>query len=337
MRTPGRTVIVALALGSGAAQTAEIGHFAPGVLNIRDFAMPEPGFYGVLYTYAYTTDRLNDADGHEVDSVTIRPGPGPGVTLNLDVSVDAYAIAPTLIWVSDAKILGAKYGAYVSLSFGNTSLGAALATATGSGRRAEESQFGLGDLFVQPLWLGWSKEHWDFALGYGLYAPTGEYDTGQVTLPVVGTVTVEAADNIGLGFWTHQFQGAANWYPWADRRMAVVSALTYEIHEKKEGFDLTAGDVLTLNLGVSQYLPVRKDQSLLLEIGPGAYGSWQVSGDSGAAATSTVKDEVMAAGIQIGLTHVPRNQALNFHYFHEFSSKDRFQGESIGLNYAMKF
>ncbi len=62
--------------------------------------MPDPGFYGVLYNYYYTTDRLNDADGNEIDSVTINPGPGPGVTLDVDVDVDAYAIAPTLIWVS---------------------------------------------------------------------------------------------------------------------------------------------------------------------------------------------------------------------------------------------
>ena len=62
-------------------------------------------------------------------------------------------------------------------------------------------------------------------------------------------MTVEAADNIGYGFWTHQFQGAATWYPWADRRMAVVGALTYEINEKDD-FDLTPGD-LSFNWGVS--------------------------------------------------------------------------------------
>jgi len=27
----------------------EVGHFAPGVLNIRDFAMPDSGFYAVVY------------------------------------------------------------------------------------------------------------------------------------------------------------------------------------------------------------------------------------------------------------------------------------------------
>ena len=327
-----------LAVSLGTAHAAEIGHFAPGVLGIRDFAVPEPGLYGVLYNYYYSTDRLNDADGNRVDSVTINPGPGPGVTLDLDVDVDVYAVAPTFIWVSNKKVLGAKFAAYISPSFSDSSVAASLTTASGTGRSAEGSQFDVADMFVQPLWLGWTQEHWDFALGYGFYAPTGRYGTETITLPIVGPITVEASDNIGLGFWTHQFQGAASWYPWVDRRMAVVGALTYEINDKKEDFDLTPGDVLTFSWGVDQYLPVRADQSLLLDVGLAGYSSWQVSNDSGAAATiPPVKDEVHAVGVQIGLTHVPTNMVLTFHYMNEFDSKDRFQGESIGLNFAMKF
>ena len=75
-----------------AAQAGEIGHFAPGVMSIRDFAMPEPGFYGVLYNYGYTTDRLNDSGGNKVNSVSINPGGGPGVTLGVNVDVDVYAV-----------------------------------------------------------------------------------------------------------------------------------------------------------------------------------------------------------------------------------------------------
>jgi hypothetical protein len=333
-----RIACATLISGASVVQAAEIGHYAPGVVNIRDFAVPEPGLYGVLYTYAYTTDRLNDADGNEVGSVTIRPGQGPGVGLDVNVDVDAWVLSPTLIWISQWTLLGAKYGAYISLPFGNTSLGASLSAATGSGRRADESQFGASDLFIQPLWLGWTKERWDFAFGYGLYAPTGAYDTETLNLPIAGPVTVEAADNIGYGFWSHQFQGAATWYPWADRRMAVVAALTYEINEEKDDFDLTPGEALSLNWGVSQYLPLREDQSLLLELGLTGYSSWQVSNDSGADVTSApLKDEVHAVGAQVGLTHVPLNGTLNFHYFYEFDAKDRFQGQSIGLNLALKF
>ncbi len=264
----------------------EIGHFAPGVLGIRDLAMPEPGFYGVLYNYWYKTDRMNDANGNEMSSISIKPGPGPGTVLDLSVDVNVYALAPTFIWVSPYKFLGAKYGAYISPSFSNSSIGAALSTASGSGRSANTSQFALADLFFQPLWLGWGKEHWDIALGYGFYAPIGKYETETLTLPVVGPLTAEAADNIGYGFWTHQIQGAATWYPWTDRRMAVVGGLTYEIHGEKKDFDLKPGQNLVLSWGISQYLPLKEDQTLLLEIGPAGYDIWQVTDDSGADAVN---------------------------------------------------
>lgn len=316
----------------------EVSHFAPGVLNIRDFTMPDPGFYGVVYNYFYSTKRMNDANGNKISSVTINPGPGPGVNLNFNVDVNVYALAPTIIWVSKWKLLGAKYGAYISPCFSNTSVGASLKTTTSSGRSASGSEFGLADLFVQPLWLGWAQQQWEFAFGYGFYAPIGKYNTETITIPGYPSFKTEASDNIGLGFWTHQLQGATAYYPWSDKRMAIETALTYEINSNKKEFDLKPGENLTLNWGVSQYLPLKSDQTLLLELGPAGYNSWQTSNDKGAdAADMPVQDQVHAIGGQVGFTHVPWNAALNFHYFGELSSKTRFQGQSWGVNLAFKF
>jgi hypothetical protein len=331
-------LVCATGLGASAASAGEIGHYAPGVPNIRDFAMPAPGLYAMLYTYGYSSDRVNDRNGDQIDSVTIRPGPGPGLELGLDIDVDMMVLAPTYIWVSPWTIGGARYGAYVTPVFANTSLSAALTNATGAGRSVETSHFDHGDLFVQPLWLGWAKPKLDLALGYGFYAPVGHYETESLTLPVVGPVTVEGEDNIGYGFWTHQFQGSASWYPWQDRRMAVVSALTYEIHGDKDGFDLTPGDTMTLNWGVSQYLPLKSDHSLLLEVGPAGYSSWQTTDDTGSDARNPeVHDEVHAAGGQLGVTFVQWKTSVNFHYFYEYAAEDHFAGHSIGLNFAKKF
>jgi hypothetical protein len=69
---------------------------------------------------------------------------------------------------------------------------------TGRGINSETSSFGMGDLFVQPLWLGGSWTNWELALGYGFYAPVGKYNTETVTLPVVGPIVAESADNIGI-------------------------------------------------------------------------------------------------------------------------------------------
>src|SRR5262245_5670662 len=78
------------------ANAGEIGHFNGGVMNMRDYLVPEPGFYSALYNYYYTTDQLNDSHGHEITSVVI--GPPGGVAVDVDVNVDMYVLAPTLLW-----------------------------------------------------------------------------------------------------------------------------------------------------------------------------------------------------------------------------------------------
>jgi len=328
---------VMLLAGAGAAAASEIGHYAGGLVNIRDFFVPEPGYYGILYNYYYQTGRLNDRNGNERSSVNVSPGPGPGVTIDIDPDVDVYVLAPALAWVTPWKILGARYGAMIVPAFSNASIGASLSTQTGSGVDPETGQFGVGDLYVQPLWLGWPLEHWDLALGWGFYAPTGNYDTETATFPVIGTIRVEDGDNIGLGFWSNQFQGAAAWYPWTNKATAVTAALTYEVHGEKEDFHLTPGNDITLNWGISQFLPLTRDQKWLVEVGPAGYDTWQTTEDSGRNAKDDALDQVHGVGFQSGITSVALLGSLNFHYFYEVASEDRFQGHVFGLSIAKKF
>ncbi len=315
------------------AHAGEIGHFVPGVVNIRDLAVPPPGFYGVLYNYGYSTSRINDANGKQLSSVTIG-----GRSYDIGVDVNVYALAPTFIWSTEKKVLGAQYAAYFSPTFSNASINGMISSASGVGRSPSTGQFNIGDIFVEPVFLGWGGKKYHFSYGYGFYIPSGKYKTTTVTLPVVGSVTAEAADNIGLGFWTHQNQGALYLYPWPDQRLAIQNAFTWEIHGNKKSFDLKPGQNLTWNWGISQFLPLKKDKTVLMEVGPVGYSSFQVSDDSGTDARNpTVHDRVHAAGLQVGVTSVKRVMALNFHWFHEFSATDRFQGTAIGLNLTFKF
>ena len=326
---------VLLTAGATAAGAAEIGHYAGGMPNIRDLVVPEPGLYANVYNYYYSTDRVNDANGHEVNSVTI--GHDPGLTVGIKPDIDVYVLAPALIWVTPWEILGARYAAFILPTFANASVAAALEAETGRGSEPDTSQFGVGDLYVQPLWLGWPLEHWDFSLSWGFYAPTGKYDVETVTYPVIGDRKVEAADNIGLGFWTNQFQGAVAWYPWTNKATAVTLALAYEINSDKASFDLTPGDNLTLNWGISQYLPLSADMHWLTEIGPAGYDTWQVNADSGSDVTSKTLDQVHGVGWQVGVTNAKWMTVLNLHYFYEVEAQDRFQGHVLGVSIAQKF
>ncbi len=303
------------------ARAGELGHYGPAVADIRDYVMPaEPGVAFKLSTYYYTSQTFRNANGDKVSTI---PLPGGG-TVNVDVDVGIYVIAPAVLWISDWEILGGHYGAYILPSFGNSSVGASLRTQTGLGRGIDESEFGIGDLFVQPLWLGWNREHWDFTVGYGFYAPIGKFDSSD-------------ADNIGLGFWTHQLQGAVAWYPWKERGTAVVGAFTYEFNGEVEDSDTTPGQRASFNLGVSQYLPLGQS-GFLLELGALGYGQWQTTDDSGSDVfRPNVHDQIYGIGPQIGLTYVPWEAAATFKWAHEIGAEDRFEGDNFTLNFAAAF
>jgi hypothetical protein len=311
-------------------------HYAPGIANIRDWIVPAPGLYGALYNYGLLTNSLNGADGNPINSVTFTGPNGRSATLNVGVNVNAYALAPMFVWVPTKKIFGARYGLFVLPSFTNASLNGLVSSELGTGITASTGQFNVGDIFVQPLWLDWGGKHYDFSYGLGFYIPSGKYQILTVSVPVIGDVRVASPDNTGLGFWENQNQGAFYYYPWPDKRMAIENLLTWEINQRKRGFDLTPGQHLTWNWGVSQYLPLKKDKTLLLEVGPAGYLSYQVSSDSGADAGNRAYDHVNAAGIQLGMTLPKQMIALNFHYFHEYSAVNQFQGNEYGLNLSVR-
>ena len=68
---------------------------------------------------------------------------------------------------------------------------------------------GMGSVYVAPLGLSWGKEHYDLTVYYGFNAPTGRYEPG-------------ADDHKGLGFWTHQPQVFAYYYPNVDQSSAFI-------------------------------------------------------------------------------------------------------------------
>jgi hypothetical protein len=330
-------VVLALPGAGGIALAGDSGHYVGGMMDTRDYFVPDPGFYGALYNYFYTSDRYNDANGNKIDSITINPGPGPGVDLNVGVNLDMYVLAPALIWVSPWEILGAKYGAYVAPTFANANIQNAVYSSRGLGGTSSQSTFAAGDLFVQPLWLGWSLPHWDISAGYGFYAPVGKYSTETLTFPT-GSVAVPSSDNIGLGFWTQQIQAAGAWYPMTNKATAVTLVMTYEYNSPQEGTDVKYGQNLWLNWGISQYLPLTKDQKLLLEVGPAGYYEWQISDTEGSLLIPPdARTTVSGIGGQLGVTYVPWNLILNFRGFYEYNAEARVQGASFSINLLKKF
>jgi hypothetical protein len=101
----------------------------------------------------------------------------------------------------------------------------------------QRTGWGLSDLYVEPVNLGWHTKHIDANLIYGFAAPTGSYSPG-------------APDNSGLGQWEHDFSGGFTLYSDERRRFHIATLATYSIPSRKRDSDVKVGDTLTLEGGI---------------------------------------------------------------------------------------
>ncbi|ABV36379.1 Protein involved in meta-pathway of phenol degradation-like protein [Shewanella sediminis HAW-EB3] len=262
------------------------GHYAPAIANIRDLTVPDQaGFVYEQYNFYYTSDTLIASSGKEVSG-----------------DLSSGGIAPLFLWVTDREVMGARYSFYFNPVYLSNDLD------------GEEDQ-GLGDLYIQPVWLSWLNKSYDVTLGIGVYAPVGNED-------------------VTLDMWTTQFQ-LAGYYYMMDQASALMLAATYEIHSEVDETKVTPGDHLTIEYGWSQYFTQQ------FEVGIRGYSQWQMQRDDLPSNLNNLnqllgtdignKSEVHGVGIQAAYWF--NNQwNLAFNYAKEYSAESRFEGEMYSLN-----
>lgn len=299
----------ALAAQSPGWAQSEIGHYQPGVVNAKDFVVPDPGWYYCQYDTYYHSTRFDDEHGKKVDSVTVG-----SVTLPVTTELDYLAVSPTIVWTTPWEVLGGSYGAFVCVPLQTNSVGAEVI-----GRRfginMEETAFGLGDLQVQPVWLGWRKESYEISAAYGFFAPTGRYALGS-------------SENVGTGFWSNYLQGSLALYLTEDHATGFFFTATYEVNSRNTGEHVTGGDHFCLEYSLSRSIGER------VEIALCGSDIWQTTRDHGSDVTwdTSILDEVHAVGGQLAFWMIPEQAQISLNGMWEYEAKDRTRGYYAMLN-----
>jgi len=244
------------------------GHYTTGLKNIRDMATPPSGLFILWYNSSFSSNTFVDRNGDKFKSIQLDQFHPKLPNINVDIDLNGFTTIPAIFWASKFKILGgANYMVGISPSY--MSVDASIITErngiivdTVYTNTAKSKVSGFSDTFFAPVGLSWEKKNFDFTFLYGFYAPTGKYETGS-------------SDGLGLGFWTHQFQGFGYFYPVQDKSSAILLGLTYEANSKIKDTDVTPGNRFSLEWGLSQYLSER------LEVGVMGGHNWQVSDDKG--------------------------------------------------------
>lgn len=253
-----QAILTALLVIPAAAMAGERGHYLTGAEGLRGGSLHPPGFYFRVYNLRYAAREIKDADGKSIP-------------IDLDVVVNTAALRGQ--YITGHKIFGADYGfeGIVPLIYRDISV-------LGTGKE----QFGVGDLVVSPLILGWHQGPVDLLLAATLYLPTGAYDPANSTAP-------------GRGFWTGQWTAGLTWYPDQQRDWFLSLRAIHETNSWQRSRDVRLGDDFHLEWGIGHRMAPQWD------VGLTGYSRWQVTADRGADLPwdGQVKDRVQAIGPQV--------------------------------------
>lgn len=231
------------------------GHYLPGATASYIDVLPGREAFGYVNAFAYYN---GSASGSRQLNYAGQ------IAAELDATV--YADTSILLYQTPWKLFGGQYAAAAAIPYlwmeveGNVQAG----RTTGNRR---DTANGLGDIQILPLMLGWTNG--DFKLGgqFGIYAPTGEFEQGQLA-------------NVGKNHWT--FEPGLN-FSWLSSKIGTEFTLFagYDLSTENDKTDYQNGDVIHMDATVAQHLPLFGG---VIGVGANAFFYEQITGDSGSGA-----------------------------------------------------
>jgi hypothetical protein len=226
----------------------------------------------------------------------------------------------TLLWASTgqlAMLAGARFSSAVTIPIANNSLSSSAQGAISGGG-------GLGDLYFQPIILGWRTERVDVRGILGVLAPTGKFNAG-------------ATDNVGNGYWTPVIAAGETFYLSADRTTTLSAFQMYEFHSTQSGTQIHPGQTFDLDYSLMHAFAFADSR---LQLGLVGYGAWQMTARTGpniTAAEEAQRYRVNAIGAGLNFILPARKVTLSLKYFDEFSNQWTYQGYSLQISVGVGF
>lgn len=285
--------IAALALPA-MAQLPVGSHYPTGAEGIKGSSLPPPGIYLRDYNFFYTATKVDGAP--------------------VDVDVFAYVQAPRLIWMTKQEILGANYGMDVIVPFAYKNIYADAPIGTAG-------QFNLADIQLEPVLLSWHRKQFDFAFGYAVWVPSGNFDA---------STPAKYLSSPGLGFWTQMITLGGTWYPDEKKTWAFSLLNRYEINTEQQDTDITPGNMFTAEWGLSK--------TVVENIDVGVIGYYQqlVTKDSGTGASPHFS-HVVAVGPEVNALWPKLGLFTSLRYAIEVDAANRPQGQTVVLTVTKPF
>ena len=293
-----------LCLVATSAQAQNRGVYPLGLSAVNSGVSPEPGFtYNNSFLF-YSRSEQKGGNGEVL------------ATGQQSVLLDMN----TLLWASTGEIAmlgGARFSSAVTIPIANNSLSSSAQGAISGGG-------GAGDLYFQPVILGWRNERADIRGIVGFLAPTGKFNAG-------------ANDNVGNGYWTPVIAAGETFYLSEDKATTLSAFEMYEFHSTQSGTHIHPGETFDLDYSLMRAFTFPDSR---LQVGLVGYGAWQTTAKTGPEITPAQEAQryrVNALGVGLNFVLPARKVTLSFKYFDEFSNQWTYQGYSVQISAGVGF
>jgi len=313
-----RITIVSLLFSFSIANAQQVsayqaGSYQPGIMNVRDLVAAESqGLLLIDYNYWNSSNGYYDRNGDKVKSLTIG-----NKILNFETNISGYINVPVFYYPTGLKILGGRFAVSIAPNILSSNVNSNIHIKDGD-IISSSNTGGFGDLAFSPFGLSWANKKFDATFTYTAYAPVGKYKTG-------------ADDNIGKGYWTHQFQTPLYFYL-KEKATALFLMPTFEMNGQVKDSDVRPGSRFTIEYGISQYVT----SWLEFEILNGH--NWQVGNDKGDDVwwkETHLYDKDQTSTVSFGVGVWPWTGRLNarLKYAMDYGTKQRFKSNFWSLSF----
>ncbi len=284
---------------SAVSMAQEVSPNSRGDAGLMSGTQAPPGFYLVLPSYWRANYyRLKGPRGN--DFPEFQDG---------SISVLVTAVSAVTPW----KFLGANYGGVVAGVFNNQ----AVTAAVGPGNLTRDNTLGVGDMYVQPITLGWHIKRADLVGGWGFFAPTGS-----------GFRTADS--------WAFNYIAGTTVYPDKARKWNAATTMWYIVSLPKEHSNIDVGDFLALKGGVGHTFL----KGGVANAGLAYSFEWKTTLDSGTGLPASVPirlSHAYALGPEVNMPVFAKGGIvgiLDFRYTFEFGNVYNFQGDNLAASFT---
>ena len=250
--------IATLAPLSAYPEEAGSGHYMPGATASFVDALPGKPGLAVANFFCYY-------DG----SATASQRMPFGGLLTADLDATAYADTIVALYQTPLKLLGGYYAAGVAIPYVWLKAKGQVTGPLGNTITVRDKASGIGDITLYPFMLGWTGLNGDmkYDVRLGIYAPTGDYDTGKLA-------------NVGKNYWT--FEPAVSFSYISSKIGLELSAFAgMDFNTKNHKTDYRSGAQFHLDFTVAEHLPLFGG---IIGVGANVFYYQQITGDSGSGA-----------------------------------------------------